>query len=134
MRIKSQVIDGLNGTGNESTERTKRFRERSVNEANPVLHLKMFGGTASVRATGENGMSFVDEDTGVVRLSNIEQASKRGEVPVHRINSLHNHKLATTLVAAERGIERSGVVVLKTIHPAARKNGAIAQTQMRTII
>ena len=83
MRVKSQVIDCFDRAGNESTQRTKRFGERSVNEANPILHLKMLGRTASVRAAGENGMSFVDEDTGVVRLRNIQQASERGEVAVH---------------------------------------------------
>src|SRR5256885_15260395 len=92
MRVKSQVVDCLDWAGNESTERTKRFRERSVNETNSILHLKMFGRAASVRAAGENGMSFVDEDTGAVRLSNIEQASKRGEIAVHRVNSLRSEE------------------------------------------
>ena len=119
MRIKSQVIDCLDRAGNESAQRTKRFGERSVNETNPILHLKMLGGTASVRTATKNGVSFVDENTGVVRLSNIEQAAKLGEIAVHRVNSFHNHQLAASFAPTERGIERSGIVMLEPIHPAA---------------
>ena len=135
MRIETQILQRLPGAGDKSAERAEGFRESSVSQADAILDSKLFRRAATVLAAGEDGMRFIDEDARPVRLRDRDQVLEMAEIAVHRINALDDDELAPAHVSGlTTRVERRGIVMLEFLGAAARENGAIAQTQVRTIV
>ena len=65
------------------------------------------------------------------------QIADRGdwsEVAIHRINAFHDHEPAAALLPGQCNIQGHGIVMLKLFHSTPRKDSAIAQTEMGTIV
>src|SRR6202035_1460668 len=56
------------------------------------------------------------------------------KIAVHRINAFDNHELASRFLTGQCPIKRLWIVVLELLSAAARKDGAIAKTKVRTVV
>src|SRR6266446_2287398 len=73
VRVKPQVLERLLRSGDKSAKRAERLRKGAVDERDAVLHFELFSGAATVFATAENRMRFVNENTCAMRLGDVGQ-------------------------------------------------------------
>ena len=81
----------------------------------------MFRRAATMFATGQNGMRFVDENARAVRFGDVNQFLKFTKIAVHRIDAFDDNKLTLSLLALQRRIERTGIVMLEFFAATARE-------------
>src|SRR5262245_35781205 len=112
MRVKSEILQRLLGTGNEASQRSERFGERSINKRHAVFHSELFRRPAPMLATCQRGMRFINKNARAMRFRNSKQFRQVPKIAVHRIDTLYNHKLAPPFLTAQRGIKRGCVIML----------------------
>src|SRR6266478_8206971 len=71
VRVKPQVLERLLRSGDKSAKRAERLRKGAVDERDAVLHFELFSGAATVFATAENRVRFVNENTCAMRLGDV---------------------------------------------------------------
>ena len=85
-------------------------------------------------SASQHRVRFVYENAGAVRFRDLNQFLQVAKVAVHRVNAFHNHKLPPAAVPLQRRFQRTGVIMLKLFRAAARQQGAVAQTKVRSIV
>src|SRR5260370_29375902 len=71
MRVKTQILKRLLRTGDETAQRSERFRKRAVHERKPVFNAEVLSSSPTVRTAREHRMRFVNEDARAVSIRHI---------------------------------------------------------------
>src|SRR6266576_2997160 len=71
VRVKPQVLERLLRSGDKSAKRAERLRKGAVDERDAVLHFELFSGAATVFATAEDRVRFVNKTACAVRFGDI---------------------------------------------------------------
>src|SRR3981189_2658540 len=94
MGVEPQVLQCLFRTGDKSAKRAKRLRKRAVSKRKIFLDPEFLGRPATVIATAQDRVCFVDEHSRAMLLGHRDQSLEIPEVAIHRINSFDNDELA----------------------------------------
>src|SRR6266700_6272214 len=125
MRIETQILQRLFRTSDKSSQRSESLRERPVDERNSVFYAEFLSRAATMFATGQRGVSFVNKNAGAVRFRHVNQFLQIAEVAVHRINAFHYDELTPAFLTAECCIEGAWSSVLEFLRAASGKHRSV---------
>src|SRR5437868_1124103 len=134
MRVKAQILQRLSRTGNKTSERAERFRERAVNKRDLLFYPELLSRSTAIVTARKHRVGFVNENARVVRLCHSQQFPQIPEVAIHRVNALDDHELAPPFLTAQRCVQRRGIVVLEFLCATPGQHSTIAKTKMRAVV
>ena len=66
MRVETQILQRLFGTGNKTSERTERLRKRPVNERDALFHAELLSRSTAMLTARQHRVRFINENAGIV--------------------------------------------------------------------